>query len=294
MLKIKKCEFLSPRIEDNWIRDWHGNYRMTKCLNQEFNTMIDKRESDTIERGNIPERHFERYAIASIIETIKSKDAVFVEVGAGYGEWCLAFDGLIRNRIVPKNVKSTPLCIGIEPDPNHYEWLKEHFEYNEIKGRCLDAVVSDIDGWVRINKNSKPDYDYGQTILNHGADKRTAMGALQYVLQNTMKVMSYTMDRAMWQMRTKHIDLVHIDVQGAEDKVISGASELISSGNMDYLIIGTHGDRKHGKVKVMLERYYDFVVDIKPNSTGKTSIGKVECQDGILICERRNNGRRED
>jgi FkbM family methyltransferase len=249
--------------------------------------MIDKRESDTIERGNIPERHFERYAIASIIETIKSKDAVFVEVGAGYGEWCLAFDGLIRNRIVPKNVKSTPLCIGIEPDPNHYEWLKEHFEYNEIKGRCLDAVVSDIDGWVRINKNSKPDYDYGQGMVNSGVSLKTIYGLLKWLKRDVERVDSITMDFLLLMLPNPHINLVHIDVQGAEDKVLKGAQGMIRNGLIDYFMIGTHSDAKHDKVKAILDGRYIFIADIKPNSTGETSIGDVEVQDGILVCERK-------
>jgi FkbM family methyltransferase len=289
MLEVKKHDFPNAVIQDerSWMKDWHGNGRMRECLGERFESMIYERESNAIAKGIIPERIFERYAIASIIETIKTRNAVFMEVGAGYGEWCLAFDGLVKNKAVSTNAKTT-FCIGVEPDPVHCEWLKTHFAYNEIKGMVIEAVVSDVDGFVKINRNSKPDYDYGQTIVNHGIDKRTALGLLQYMLRNTMNVKSYKLDDIMWEMTDKHIDLVHIDVQGAEDKVIKGASELIFNDNIDYLIIGTHGERKHDKVKKMLGYDYDFVVDIKPNSIGETSIGKVECQDGILICERKD------
>ena len=286
MLQIKKYDFKPQGIgQGEACVDWHGNNRLLECLSPEFNTMIDKREREVIERGYIPERIFERYAMASIVESIKRDDAVFVEVGAGYGEWTLAFDGLIENKVIQTGVKSA-CCIGIEPDHTHYEWLKTHMDCNGIKGIAIRAVVSDLEGIVRINNNARPDYDYGQTILNHGVDKKTVFGLVRYIMRDTMKVRSYTLDHIM-SSEGGHIDLVHIDVQGAEDKVIKGADGLISSGNIDYMIIGTHGDKKHSKVKSMLESAYEFVVDIKPNSIDETNVGKVETQDGILVCERK-------
>jgi hypothetical protein len=83
-----------------------------------------------------------------------------------------------------------------------------------------------------------------------------------------------------------HVNLVHIDVQGAEDKVLQGAQGMIKNGLIDYFMIGTHSDSKHDKVKSMLDGRYVFVADIRPNSVGETVIGDVEVQDGILVCER--------
>jgi len=51
MLEIKKHIFPHPEDKRVIFRDWHGNYRMSQCLNAEFNTMLDKRENEIIARG---------------------------------------------------------------------------------------------------------------------------------------------------------------------------------------------------------------------------------------------------
>jgi FkbM family methyltransferase len=285
MLEIKKYEFQKPIEENGWIKDWHGNHRLMECLNQDFNNMLSKRESEIESHWHIPERIFERYVMASIIESFTQPRVNFVEIGAGYGEWCMAFDGLINHTSL-KGLFIDCNCIGIEPDLIHFGWLQKHLEVNGIKGKAYQAVVSDKIGSVCITKSTNPDYDYGQRIVSSGFDLKTIYGLFKWIKGDIERVESYTMDSMFLKFPNPHVNLVHIDVQGAEDKVLQGAQGMIKNGLIDYFMIGTHSDSKHDKVKSMLDGRYVFVADIRPNSVGETVIGDVEVQDGILVCER--------
>jgi len=285
-LELKKYEFPNPVEEHGWIKDWHGNHRLIECLNKDFNDMLSKRELECENRWHIPERIFERYVMASIIESFEEPRVNFVEIGAGYGEWCMAFDGLINHTLLDGVVLACD-CIAIEPEPVHFGWLKEHFEVNGINGQTYKAVVSDTVGRTCITKSKKPDYDYGQGMVNSGVSLKTLYGLFKWLKGDVYRVDSITMDSMFLSFPNPNINLVHIDVQGAEDKVLNGAQGMIKNGLIDYFMIGTHSDAKHDKVKAILDGRYVFVVDIKPNSTGETSIGDVEVQDGILVCERK-------
>ena len=68
---------------NEWVEGWHRYYRM-------------KRMSEFEERANINSRKQEIDIFLSVLRTINKKEVSLLELGAGWGEWCLALAGVVN------------------------------------------------------------------------------------------------------------------------------------------------------------------------------------------------------
>ncbi len=104
-----------------------------------------------------------------------------IELGAGYGRWLVNAAAAIRY------VNNLPCrLIGVEAEPTHFEWMKEHMRDNGVKEseyELIEAAASDTDGKVEFYVGN-PSGWYGQSILE-GADqslgRRLIRGAMLIV-----------------------------------------------------------------------------------------------------------------
>jgi len=94
----------SPRWGNDWLQMWHGNHRLAKCWDDKLT--------------NTSERDFEIDCFLSILAEIKKDSVRMFELGAGYGEWCLALDGVLKHKLIQTQIKSYR-CLAIEAEPTH-------------------------------------------------------------------------------------------------------------------------------------------------------------------------------
>ena len=141
---------------------------------------------------------------------------VFVDVGANVGAVSVlaASTGLV-DRIV-----------AFEPSHRYCSAWHMNTNANAIANATLiQAAVSDVTG--EANFRADP------AMPLHG---RLDLGSL-YATSRTMRVTTVTLDDACKLFGIRQIALLKIDVEGAEAKVIRGASKLLEKGRIDAIVL---------------------------------------------------------
>ena len=99
----------------------------------------------------------------------------------------------------------------------------------------------------------------------------------------------YTIDSLIQTFEFDRVDIIHIDVQGAEYKTIMGAKESFKKDLIDYLWISTHHPDLNDKISEVLISGFDLILDIYPRSvTDVPGFLPVNVHDGIQLYKRKN------
>jgi len=277
--KFTTPQTASPNDVYQWIREWHGCHRLLECKSIVANKRYQKALDIAHNSGRLGEREMEVDCFLSIVADIRNEKATFMELGAGYGEWCLALTGVIKNQIIPTAVETTQ-CYAIEAEPTHKDWCKIHFDAYKILGRVIWGAVSNYDGDCKFSILSHPADNYGQSITVGNGLLRTISNITRH---KAVTVPCFTLDTLVKNQNISHIDLIHMDVQGAENRVVDGAMRTIKAGKIDCWVIGTHGRRYNDILLAQLTPYYECILNLYPNSVNS----RVICQDGIQVYKRR-------
>ena len=273
-----------PEEDGRWLQAWHGLYRLAEGKSDKAKAAFKASQDAAHREGLLGERELEVDCFLSILEDMRragKRTATLLELGAGFGEWCLALAGVVRNRIV--SGFDDCRAVGVEAEPTHYGWLCRHFQVNRIPGTAIRAVVSDRNGRCLFNRGSAADW-YGQD--------RFAMwrpSSLSNLLRGgAEEVEKYALPRILDVAGIEEVDIVHMDVQGEEVRVVRGGLELAKRGVPGYWLIGTHRRGYNEQIREMLEKGYDCVLDIPPGGVGGGSNGtRARVQDGMMVFRRR-------
>ena len=141
----------------------------------------------------------ERNYVRKIIQT----NNVVVDVGANLGQYTLLFSKLVGNE---------GTVFSFEPAPENYRLLQMAIEAN----RCTNVVanelaVSDVSGWADLHIS---ELHHGDHRIIEPKGKRKAI-----------RVRSVSLDDQL--SEEARIDLIKIDVQGAEPLVFRGMRQII-------------------------------------------------------------------
>jgi FkbM family methyltransferase len=278
-----------PPHDEGWGQAWYGYHRMAKCWSDQMKTEFEATCKKIRASGEMEERRFEVDCFLSVLTDIQRKHVNLFELGAGWGEWCMALAGVIDFKSIPV-VPTSYRCLAVEGEPTHYKWIKEHFESQNINGVAVHGVVSNKKGVCRFSVNAAPDNCYGQAIISHS--DRTIKNTIWYlynIIFKSIKVPMYTIDNLIQAYGFEHLDIIDIDVQGAEYKAVLGAADSIKNDLIDYFLIGTHDRELNDSLRQLLSPKYDLVVDIYPDSVGRVDgFPLIRCQDGVQLYKRKN------
>ena len=107
----------------------------------------------------------------------------------------------------------------------------------------------------------------------------------------TIKVPMFTVDYMIKKYGFENIDILQMDIQGAEALAIEGSMESIKKNMIDYIFIGTHvvpGKDMNEVIMRKLNDFYEIEVDIKPREIAHIEgFPPVEMHDGILLLKRK-------
>jgi len=267
----------APPAEEGWVQFWHGYCQMAK-VRSEKKRVNDKNAHSIPDYASkaMQEGELERQLFLNIIGNIGKDHINMFELGAGRGDWCLSLAGVIDYRLIPCQAR-TYRCLALEGEPTHYEWTKEHFADQNIKGTALHGAVQSHNGAVRFKAQAAPADNYGQSVNEQG----------------NIVVPSFAFDTLVERYAFEHVDIVHMDVQGAEYDALLGAGGAIERGTVDYFLIGTHRPEINGRIRALLEDKYHFIVDI-PCGAGlvETPLGQAWMPvDGCMLLQRKGIGR---
>jgi FkbM family methyltransferase len=139
------------------------------------------------------------------------KHFTMIELGAGWGRWTAnAVAALRQANTLPYTM------VVVEAEPVHFGWMREHLETNGVDlSQCqlIQAAVAANDGSVGFSIGEDPTWGgpnqwYGQSI-----------GGKTQVQAVSLKTLLAPLER---------VDLVDMDIQGAEYEVIEAATDEIN------------------------------------------------------------------
>jgi FkbM family methyltransferase len=146
----------------------------------------------------IPEE-YERDVWRALMSELKADD-IFVDVGAFVGWYMIA---------VARRLQKAGRVVAFEPDNRSYSLLEEHVRLNGLQGHIElhHAAVSDQSG--------------RSYFLADGSSEARLVSS---VGTNTVMADVVTIDRIF---AGKRIDILKIDVEGHEEKVLRGADKIL-------------------------------------------------------------------
>jgi len=244
-------------------------YFLTGCL-------MNIPELVSISGSGLPEYNEEYFEWLDLLDSLSSSGDTFrmIELGAGYGRWLIR--AFFLNRFI-KNGKCK--LIGVEAEPDHFKWMKEHFQDNGVDIRehtLIEAIILDREGMAKFNVGHPGDC-YGQRISTSTdlalilKDKLSGEKA-----RKIRTVKTITLNSLLSPLES--IDLIDIDIQGVEFRVLKNA-EL---STVKRIHIGTHGREIEANLrKLFTSLGWKPRFDFPCNSIQLTEYGRMKFEDGV-------------
>lgn len=126
---------------------------------------------------------------------------VIVDVGAFVGLYTIA----LAKRVGPQGV-----VVAFEPDPGNFAWLQRHVALNHVEGVVTLRNVA-VGGAVETRR-----FSTGHDAVSHLDEARGAAAGVQVPVS--------TLDQ---EFPHRRLDLLKIDVEGAEELVLRGGVRLL-------------------------------------------------------------------
>jgi len=212
-----------------------------------------------------------------------------MELGAGYGRWSL------RAAAAMRQLRNLPFhLIAVEGEPSHYRWLRQNMADNHIPPEActlIHGVVGEDRGdvlfYVGNSSEVKPAAWYGQSIIQeYEALDESQPGRYEghdvFRLKSgstAVKARSYLLAEIL--PETDRIDLIDLDIQGEELKVISAAIDALDR-NVARLFIATHSDDVEvGLRRLLAEHGWHCSADYPCKRTSQTPFGPIYFMHGV-------------
>jgi FkbM family methyltransferase len=220
--------------------------------------------------GEVPALNDEYFEWIDVLESaVLAQDRfTMIELGAGYGRW------LVRGALATRcyHPEMPMRLIGVEAEPTHFEWMKQHFRDNKInpdEHELIEAAVDEKDGEVFFHDSGDPDSNYGQSIARD----------IQQPGETIRRVKAVSLTSILDKL--DGVDLIDLDIQGAEYIVLRSAIDALNR-KVKRIHIGTHGhDIERDLRKLFREHGWYKANDYSCQTTALTEWGEVVFGDGV-------------
>jgi FkbM family methyltransferase len=236
------------------------------------------------------EDYFEWIDLLESILAAKSQYTM-MELGAGYGRWAA------RAAAVVRQLRGLPFhLVAVEGEPRHYRWLQQHMSDNYIHPPACTLIRGVVGGHrddvlfyvgSPAGDSDEPASWYGQAITKEYEAVDESLSGQQegqdvVTLKSgwkAIKTRSYLLADIL--PETERIDLIDMDVQGEELKVISTAIEVLDR-RVARLHIGTHShDIETGLRQLLSQHGWECKTDYPCAQTNQTPWGPLQFVDGV-------------
>lgn len=157
---------------------------------------------------NLPE-----YPEMKFLEKIIKQNSIFIDVGANIGVYTLLAAAKIKKGKI----------YSFEPVPKALDTLYQNIQINSLQDKVtvVEKVASDKTGEERFKNFDISEYSHISS--NQASD--------------TIKIPAVKLDDFCKTKKIDRVDLIKIDVEGAEMKVLRGLEKYLVSGKVKHLIV---------------------------------------------------------
>jgi len=200
-----------------------------------------------------------------LLEAVTGAEGEFtmIELGAGWGRW------LVNAGVALRQYSGLPYqLVGVEAEPTHFRWMEQHVRTSGLdpqKVHLIEAAVDEQDGMIGFHITENPyggpaDW-YGQAIGGSSQVRAVSLNTLLKPL--------------------KFVDLIDLDVQGAELKVLQASADELQR-KVKRLHIATHSPEVETGLRDLFTRLgWTKLRDYSMTTVSKTDYGVIPFQDGI-------------
>lgn len=203
-----------------------------------------------------------------------NKAITIFDVGAYNGSISLKYNKLFPNSTI----------YSFEPFPESFESLKQTaLQYKNIK-----PYNKGIGEYVGISKFHSNNYAPTNSILATHEEGDSNWGDKDLLgTKDVLDIPLTTLDQVAKEENIKKIDILKLDVQGAEHKVMAGAQKLIEQKKIrliytEIITIPTYQNQKELDEYLKMFREYGFELFTIYNS-GHTKDGRLQFIDAIFV-----------
>jgi len=157
-------------------------------------------------------------------------EEVFIDLGAGIGKYSIIIGNMMGNK---------GKVIAIEPEPKNFKILKKNIE--------LNSLTNVIPINLACSKNEEKHFFYldNKGVQGHSLIKRTKIKKI---------IKTKRLDNVLKDLKIKKVDLMKIDVEGAEADVLEGARATLRK-NHPKIIFEAWDENYLDKVKKILKAF---------------------------------------
>jgi FkbM family methyltransferase len=263
--------FLGVRTRDEFIAGMTG---ASPSLNPQVQTVLPSVDEEYLEW-------------IDVLEAVVGGNGAFtmIELGAGWGRW------LMNAAAAARASDRLPVhLVGVEAEPTHFRWMQQHFEDNDVDEGSLtliEAAVAAQAGWVRFHVGD-PSAWYGQAIdpnphtgTSPSVDRPAAfpVAPASRDERRIIDVRAVSLQSILGGLG--RVDLIDLDVQGAEAEVLESAETMLS-GQVKRVHIGTHSAENERRLHELFARLrWTNLNDYQCGAEVETPWGCVSFQDGV-------------
>jgi FkbM family methyltransferase len=212
----------------NRLRGSDRRFRPVRVAGASVIVDVTEFTASTLYFGNVP---YEPETTRFIRESL-GRGGVFVDVGANHGYFTLVAAALVGRE---------GRVFSFEPNPPVFDQLLEHVRLNAFTDRVVGvqqalADAADPNGILFVSQCRE---NSGLSTLSP-SQVHVAKGDLSH--DRTVRVRIDTFDRWRASAGVEQIDLVKIDTERAEDRVVGGMAASLAAGCIDRVICETTTD----------------------------------------------------
>jgi FkbM family methyltransferase len=200
----------------------------------------------------------------ALVRSILQPGMSFVDVGANWGYYTLLAASLVgaKGRV-----------LSLEPDPRLFPILQENVTRSELhQVTVLQLAAADEPGILTLAGYAEEGDNYGisRIILNQDAQ------------ESIFQVNSDSLDRIFQRHELSSVDLVKMDIEGAEAFALAGLAESLAERKVKRLLLELHPVQlaEHGSgVGAVIQKLHDagyraWTIDHSPVATRRTAYKK--------------------
>lgn len=236
------------------------------------------------------EQYFEWVDILESVEAA-ADSYVIIELGAGYGRWSMRAAVAARRR--------TGLqfhCVAVEAEPDHFRWMLDHFRDNEVAPDDHELIwaavgaqpgfvpfwVGDADSWYGQAMASEAPVPLPTARRRRCLRARSALGRPPVASVNDKSIVwvpCVTLADVI--APYPFVDLIDIDIQGAEVDVLTAAIDRLNE-RVRRIHIGTHSTEIEERLRTLFHTHgWTNLNDYPCQQRAATPYGEIAFGDGV-------------